>query len=271
MHTLNYFVTHTYQNYQEFQEIIKSDQPVGMDLIKAKSATFAVSFNHTLEHLINEKESDICRLCKFYPTKTSQSPTIKNQILRRLFITTFKYMGMEVSGSMVKILYDVGDVSKHGTITRKFREISSYSQVEECLLLVLNQSIKPNFYSIHKGIQVKCDNGKIYNLEKVINICMGILSTLLYDLQILDSVPDIWSECRSFDLTPAEADRTFCISRNIVEVPQYGDKGSPAMLKQVYDSNVPQSIRFPKKDEPFNINITVPVEVVATPYLKKPR
>ncbi len=271
MQTLNYFVSHTLVNFEEFQKLLKSKQPIGMEKFKAKCSIVALNFNHTLEFLIKEKEGEICALLDLQIANGANKPSTKNQILRRFFSSSFSYLGMTISENTLKVLYDVGDVSKHGKITRKFRQVSGYSQVEECLLLVLNNSQKVEYYSIHTGIMVTTDEGKKYNLEKVVNLGIGVLSKLLYDLGIIDSEPDTWGQCRNFDLTPEEADKTFEVKQNICELPQYGDRGAPTMLRQVFDPKSPQSLRFPKEGDCFNINVKVPVEVVSTPFLKKPR
>jgi hypothetical protein len=271
MQTLNYFASHTLVNFEELQKLLKSTQPIGREQYKAKCSMVALNFNHTLEFLVKEKESEICALLGLQIAKGANEPSDKNQILRGFFRSSFNYLGMTISGRMLKVLYDVGDLSKHGRITRKFRQVSDYSQVEECLLLILHNSQGDEYYSIHTGVMVTDDNGKKYNLEKVVNLGIGILSTLLFDLGIIDSEPDIWGQCRSFGLTPEEADKTFEVKQNICELPQYGDRGSPTMLKQVFDPKTRQFIRFPKEGDCFNINVEVPIEVVSTPFLKKPR
>lgn len=271
METLNYYVSHTLVNFGEFQNLLKSEQPIGLDKYKAKCSTVALNFNHTLEFLMKEKEGEMCALLNLEIAKGANEQSPKNQILRRLFSSSFTYLGMAVPGHMLKILYDVGDLSKHGQITRRFRQVSDYSQVEECLLLILNSSRTPEYYSIHPGVMVTTDEGQQCNLEKIVNLGVGMLSTLLYDLGVIDSDPDIWRQCRNFDLTCDDADTTFSVKSNICELPQYGNRGAPTMLKQVFDPKSPQSIRFPTQGDSFNIEIKLPVEVISTPFLKKPR
>ncbi|QJR79966.1 hypothetical protein CA267_003805 [Alteromonas pelagimontana] len=271
MQTLDYFVSHTLTNFYELQEFLKSNHPIGMEKYKAKCSLVALNFNHTLEYLVSEKEHDLCRFLDLEIKQRKNYPSTKNQILKKLFSFSFNYLGMTVPGDVLKILYDVGDVSKHGKINRTYRRLSSYSQVEECLLVLLSRSKNDEYYSIHCGVMVTDDDGKQYNLEKMVNLGIGILSKILYDLGVIDGEPEIWEKCRSFDLTPEEADKTFKRKNNICELPQFGNRGGPNMLKQVFDPTSPQSIRFPKQGEPFNFSISVPIEVVSTPFLKKAR
>ena len=271
MQTLNYFVSHTLTNFYDFQEFLISNHPIGMEKYKAKCSQIALNFNHTLEYLISEKELEICNFLDLEIKKGKSHSSAKNQILKKFFSCSFNCLGMTVPGGILKILFDVGDVSKHWKINRSFRRLSSYSQVEECLLVLLNNSQKDEYYSIHCGVMVTDDDGKQYNLEKIVNAGVSMLSILLCDLGVIDGHPDIWDKCRSFDLTPEEADKTFTRTNNICELSQFGNGGNPALLMQVFDPKEPQSIRPPKKGESFNFRISLPIEVVSTPFLKKAR
>tara|TARA_R110001583_G_scaffold148245_1_gene300192 strand:+ start:951 stop:1739 length:789 start_codon:yes stop_codon:yes gene_type:complete len=258
-------------NFYEFQELLISNDPIGKEKYKAKCSLVALNFNHTLEYLISEKELEMCTLLDLEIKKGARHPSNKNQVLQKFFSFSFKYLGMTVPGDILKILFDVGDVSKHGKINRKSRRLSSYSQVEECLLVLLNNSQKVEYYSIHCGVMVTGDDGKQYNLEKIVNLGIGMLTKLLYDLGVIEGEPEIWGKCRSFDLTPEEADKTFTRTSNICELLQFGNGGAPTMLKQVFDPKSPQSIRFPKRGDSFNFSFSVPIEVVSNPFLKKAR
>ena len=271
MQTLDQYVSHTLANFEEFQELLRSNEPLGMEKYKAKCSMLAISFNHALESLINEKESVICDLLNIKVKKSSNGRSPKNQILTKLFNYSFDYMGMRVSGEVLRVFYDIGDVAKHKKINSKYRIVSRYSQIEECLLLLLNNSSSVEYYSIHIGVMVTTDEGREMNLEKIANLSTALLSSLLYKLGIIDGMPDIWGQCRNFDLTREEAERTFSREKNICELPQFGERGSPKMLAQVFDHRTPQSIRFPKDSEGFNFKVTVPVEIVSTPFITKPR
>lgn len=271
MQTLDHYVSHTLANFEEFQELLRGNQPIGMEKYKAKCSTLAISFNHALESLISEKESGICDLLNIKVTQSSNGRSPKNQILTKLFNCSFDYMGMKVSGEILRIFYDVGDVAKHKKIASKYRKISCYSQIEECLILLLNNSSSVEYYSIHPGVMVTTDKGREMNLEKIANLGTALLSSLLYKLGIIDWLPDVWGQCRSFDLTREEAEATFSREKNICELSQYGKRGSPKMLAQVFDHRTPQSLRFPKDSDGFNFKVTVPMEVVSTPFITKPR
>jgi hypothetical protein len=271
MQTLNHYVSHTLLNFEEFQELLRSNQPIGMERYKAKCSMLAISFHHALESLINEKESEICELLNITVTKSSNGRSPKNQIVTKLFSCSFDYMGMKISGEVLRVFYDVGDVAKHKKIAPKYRKVSRYSQIEECLILLLNNSSSVEYYSIHPGIMVTTEEGKEINLEKVANLSTALLSSLLYKLGIIDGLPDVWGQCRNFDLSREEAEGTFLREKSICELPQFGERGSPKMLAQVFDHRTPQSIRFPKDSDCFNFDVTIPVEVVSTPFITKPR
>lgn len=79
MKTLKYFTSQTLRNFQQFQELLVSDEPLGMETFKAQSGVVAMTFNHNLELLIAEKEE---QFSSFLGVQIDKSKMLKAQKTR---------------------------------------------------------------------------------------------------------------------------------------------------------------------------------------------
>ncbi|AMN11260.1 hypothetical protein NO989_19085 [Alteromonas sp. DY56-G5] len=271
MKTLKYFTSQTLRNFQQFQELLVSDEPLGMETFKAQSGVVAMTFNHNLELLIAEKEEQFSSFLGVQIDKSKNAQSPKNQILNAIFNQNFTFNGELLHGHILRLIHNIGDLSKHGRLDRKDRLVSDFAQVEECIFIVMHPHAKEPYYSFHKSVMVTDDKNKPSNLEALLNCGIDFVASVLFELEIIDTRVDIRSMCRSFALKREDAENTFTHSKPPCVVPQYGDNQGPPILPMIYDSRLQREIRICQRGEGFNFQLKFPVEVKATPYLTKPR
>jgi hypothetical protein len=262
LETFEYYRGNTLRNFKVFMDCLKSKEPVGSDSMRGSCGSFCSSINDLLEYLYNDKKEVID---KRYSVNT------KNKFIEVLSSKTFDFKTHKVDGSLVKLTLDVGNAHKHKVITHRKPLIRDIAQVKESLILISYEDSEGVYYAIEKGVIVEFENKTSINLEVYSILCFEVVIELLIEFNIIDAVPSLSKEYRSFAYTREEAGSTFQRDTDICALPQYGKGESPPMYVQVFDISYPMNIRDRRDSDKINFSISVPVKVFENPMLTKPR
>lgn len=262
MNSFEYFRGDVLRGFKIFLNSLSSEEPIGSDEMKASCCALCSSINNLIEYLFDEKQEII---------KQRYNVDTKNKFIAHLIGEMYDFTDCKVSGQLLKLAIEVGNAYKHKKIDRKIVFVSNISQVKEGILLVWRNHEDEPYFSIDKGVFVTTNDGVLRNLELISLLSLRIITKFLVDLEVIDDAPDLNSDFRSFDLCRDEAAKTFTRTTNLCEVPQYTGDGNIPLLIQIYATSYPMSIRDKTKEDKVNFSLSVPVEVIANPYVKTPR
>lgn len=265
MQTFEYYTGDTLRCFHIFMETLKSSDPIGSESIKASCFSLCSSINNLLEYLYIERKDAI---------QGEFGVSSKNEFIRNLTKETYDFIEYKVAGSVLKLVIDVGNASKHKELDRNSPIITDISQVKECLLLLVFEDADGQYLAVDRGVSVQVDLHSLQNLEAFAVLSLEVVTTLLVRFGVIDKAPEIKERYRSFFYTREMAARTFTRSSDIVVIPQYSQtwqSNDPPILIQIFDALYPLKIRNKLKDDAVNFSLSVPIRVAKNPLLNRSR